>query len=141
MQLFALPWLLVCQWMAIGITLVLITFCIVSIMWNHENGRRNTNEKNNYEGTFNAEAKVQQEHRALWTESPLPDPVPFPVVMPNRYLIDSNYNVARARKKFAETQKWRKEQGIDSLLSKERPFFHAVRSVYPHFLNGRSKQV
>ncbi len=116
------------------------------VMWDRENELQineqwGTNEENKYEDTFNAEATEKQEHSALWIESPLPDPMPFPVVMPNRYVIDSNYNVSRARKKFAETQKWRKEQSIDGLLSKKRPFFHTVRSVYPHFLNGRSKQV
>ncbi len=100
------------------------------------------NEKNKkLKDSIDAEATGKGKNNALRMECPLPDPMPFPVAMPSRYMKDSNYDVSQARKKFAATQMWRREHGIENMLFKKRPYFHAVRSVYPHFLNGRSKQV
>ncbi len=149
MQLFVLPWLSGWQWCLLSIILALITFCVIIAMWESDgqlqiNQQWNTNkEKKKHEYTPpNSEAIEKGGNVAtLWIGNPLPDPVPFPVVMPNRYVIDSKFNMSQAREKFAETQKWRKDQGIDNLIFKKRPFYHVVRSAYPHFLNGRSKQV
>ncbi len=151
MHLFELPWISGWHWFLISLILALITFCIIIAVWDSNdqlqiNQQWHTNEEKKkmreYMPSSSETLTIGENVATLWVDHPLPDPVPFPVVMPNRYVIDAKYNMSQAINFFAETLEWRRDQGMDKMIIfKEKPFFHAVRSVYPHFLNGRSKQV
>ena len=44
-----------------------------------------------------------------------------------------------ATKRRRATLDWRKENGIDGILSEDQPYFQSIKRFYRHFFHGRSK--
>eukprot|EP00949_MAST-11_sp_MAST-11-sp1_P004407 g4407.t1 len=59
--------------------------------------------------------------------------------MPERYLIAEGGDEDAARRRWAETLTWRKENGVDSILSQAQPYFSTIKGMYPHYFHKKDK--
>lgn len=75
--------------------------------------------------------------RALGTEEV--DESGGPSFPPPHFLALSKGDAAKAQRRWDATRRWRREQGVNALLSRPHVNFEAARRAYPMFLHGRGR--
>ena len=57
-----------------------------------------------------------------------------------RFVRATKGDEALAQRRYQETEAWRKNNGIDVLLSEPHPQFTTIKQHYPHYYHGRGKR-
>mmetsp|Transcript_11917 Transcript_11917/g.15588 ORF Transcript_11917/g.15588 Transcript_11917/m.15588 type:complete len:556 (+) Transcript_11917:107-1774(+) len=59
--------------------------------------------------------------------------------IPLRYIRGMEGDMVEAERRWRETCKWRKGNGIDNILQEPQPHWDAIKANYPHFMHRRCK--
>ncbi|CAI5735752.1 unnamed protein product [Hyaloperonospora brassicae] len=59
--------------------------------------------------------------------------------IPKRFILAEKGDQVKALERYNETTKWRREQGIDSILEEPNPYFRIIKDNYPHYYHKRGK--
>jgi hypothetical protein len=69
---------------------------------------------------------------------PLPCPVP-PEDLPDRFLRAGKGDPVEGQRRYEATLAWRKEKGIDHILTDPHPDFDLIKKHYPHYFHLRGR--
>lgn len=83
------------------------------------------------------EAQPEQNGRSGHFE-PLPAPPP-PEELPVRFLRAGKGDAEEGQRRYAATLEWRKENGIDHILTDAHPDFDLIKKHYPHYYHLRGR--
>jgi uncharacterized membrane protein YgcG len=59
--------------------------------------------------------------------------------IPQRFIDGCDGDVDEAKRRWDITRHWREQEGVNSILEEPQPYFHLIKSMWPHYFCGRGK--
>ena len=96
-------------------------------------------EVTHHSSIIHKEHPVPDEKLADVSRTPPPDP---PEETPIRFLLAGKNDPVEGTRRYQATLKWRKENGMDTILTEPHPDFELIKQHYPHYyhLHGHEGQ-
>lgn len=69
-----------------------------------------------------------------------PKAAPSSETIPFRFIRATKGDIAGARSRWADTQKWREKLGMDTILNEAHPQLQLIKENYPHYFHLRGKK-